>query len=195
MSRFFPLTIRALIASALLGSCSHSSPNTEAGSNAPSMGVERTINTKVDSLNGIPGHHFGEPLSAFPGLVLTQGQQPGTQTYNYPEGKPEAGWFGKHKKDVPSVYYMFKDGKFVAFQAIAYGAGRAALQEETMFLLGPGSKGITNTSWVGKKNQAYYTPKVLPYGPAEILDIQSLSLMGALTKESSARLRRENAEQ
>jgi hypothetical protein len=125
--------------------------------------------------------------------VLTQGQQPGTQTYNYPEGKPEAGWFGKHKKDVPSVYYTFKDGKFVAFQAIAYGAGRAALQEEALFLFGPGSKGVTNTSWVGQKTQAYYTPKVLPYGPAEILDVQRLSLVRDQASETAERLKRENA--
>lgn len=91
------------------------------------------------------------------------------------------------------MYYTFKDGKFVAFQAIAYGAGRAALQEEALFLFGPGSKGATNTSWVGEKNQAYYTPKVLPYGPAEILDIQQLSLVNAQANEAAGRLEKENA--
>lgn len=197
MSDFFLPTTRSLFISILLGSCSHPSNTIDSTGNSKQEGSEttRTQISRTDSLNGIPGHHFGEPLSAFPGLVLTKGQQPGTQTYNYPDDKPEAGWFGKHKKDVPSVYYVFKDGKFMAFQAIAYGVGRAALQEETLFLLGHGKQGVTNTSWVGEKTQAFYTPKVLPYGPAEILDIQSLSLVQAQANESTERLKRENNEQ
>lgn len=194
MTHFFPLAIGALFTGTLLSSCSHSSPTTEARSDAPAVATERTTGTKVDSLNGIPGHHFGDPVSAFPGLELAKSQQPGTQTYTYPNGKPEAGWFGKHKRDGDLfVFYIFKDNRFAGFQALAFGTTRAALQEETLFLLGPGNKGFANTSWKGEKTQASYTPRVLPKGPAEILDIQSLTLVQAQANEASDRMKRENA--
>ena len=191
---FFSLVVGALFTSALLSSCSQSSPTAEFGSNDSTVATERNTSSKVDSLNGVPGHRFGEPVSAFPGIVLAKSQQPGTQTYTYPESKPEGGWFGKHKKGDLFVFYTFKDGKFVGFQAIAFGATRAALQEEALFLLGRGKQGIANTSWVGEKTQAFYTPKVLPKGPAEILDIQSLSLVEAQAKENAVRLKAENAQ-
>lgn len=155
----------------------------------------RTQVSRIDSLNGIPGHHFGDPVSSFPGMILAKSQQLGTQTYTYPDGKPEGGWFGKHKKGDLFVFYTFKDDKFVGFQALAFGSTRAALQEETLFLLGPGNKSAVNTSWAGEKTQAFYTPKLLPKGAAEILDIQSLDLVKAQASAAADRLRRENAEQ
>ena len=196
MPTFSSLTIASLLAGALLSSCSHPSATTDsAGTSKPEAPV--ATNTKIsrtDSLNGIPGHQFGEPLNAFPGLVLTKGQHPGTQTYSYPDEKPEAGWFGKHKKDVFS-FYTFKNGKFLAFEAISFGPGRAALQEEAAFLFGRGKQNVGGTSWKGEKTQAYYTQQVMPKGPAEILDVQSLSLVEALARESTDRLKRENAGQ
>jgi hypothetical protein len=197
MSNFFLLTIGSILTGALFSSCSHPSATTDStdiSKNEASV-TTRTQISRVDSLNGIPGHRFGEPLSAFPGIVLAKSQQPGTQTYTYPEGKPEGGWFGKHKKGDLFVFYVFKDNKFLGFQALAFGNTRAALQEETLFLLGPGQKGAFNTSWVGEKTQAFYTPKLLPKGAAEILDIQSLSLVQAQANESNDRLKRENAGQ
>lgn len=196
MERSLLLIIGALLTSTLLSSCSHSSPTTESGTpaSAPTVAAARTTATKVDSLNGIPGHPFGEPLSAFPGLQLSQTQTPGVQTYSYPEGKGLTGWFGKHRKEVPFVFYTFRDGKFLAFQAIALGSGRPALQQETLFLLGQGHQNPENTTWVGEKARAFYTPRLLPAGPAEILDVQSLSLVEAQAKEEAARLKAENAQ-
>jgi hypothetical protein len=188
--------MRLLLAGALFSSCSHPSATTDsAGTSKLEVPIVTGIRvSRADSLNGIPGHHFGEPLSAFPGLTLTKSQNPGTQTYGYPDEKPEAGWFGKHKKDVFS-FYIFKDGKFLAFQAIGFGPGRAALQEEAAFLFGRGKQNMDGTSWKGEKTQAYYTQQIMAKGPAEILDVQSLSLVEAQASESTDRLKRENAGQ
>lgn len=150
------LTIGVLFAGTLLSSCSQSSPTTEsgAGSSAPTVAAERTTGTKVDSLNGVPGHQFGESLSAFPGLELTPGQgEPGTRRYAYPDNKPEAGWFGKHKKQFGYVFYTFKDDKFMSFQAIAFGTGRPLLQQEAQFLFGQGKRNGIGTRWGGKKQR------------------------------------------
>ncbi len=197
MKQFPSLAIGVLLATTLLSNCSHSSPANESKpeGSAPNVIAERSIGTKVDSLNGIPGHHFGDPVSSFPGIVLAKSQQPGTQTYTYPDNKPEGGWFGKHKQGGNLfVFYTFKDNKFAGFQALAFGTTRAELQEETMFLLGPGQKGAFNTNWAGEKTRALYTPKMLPKGAAEILDIQSLSLVNAQLSESTERLKKENSQ-
>ncbi|MGI4971775.1 MAG: hypothetical protein ACRYGH_22760 [Janthinobacterium lividum] len=151
--------------------------------------------SRTDSLNGIPGHQFGEPLSAFPGLVLAKSQQPGSQTYRYPDEKPEAGWFGKHKKDVPSVFYVFRNGKFSMFQAVGYGTGRQALEQEAQYLLGPGQQHTEHTSWSGKKAQAFYSPQTLTRGPAAVLTIESLEGAAAQAAAEANRLKQENAVQ
>ena len=82
-----------------------------AGASVPPIVAERTRGTKA----GIPGHRFGEPLSAFPGVELAKMQHPGTQTYVYPKGELEAGWFGKHRQEVGFTFYDFRDGRFVSF--------------------------------------------------------------------------------
>jgi hypothetical protein len=151
--------------------------------------------SRADSLNGIPGHHFGEPFSAFPGLVLTPGQgAPGTKRYAYPTDKPEAGWFGKHKKEVEYVFYTFRDGKFIAFQAIAFGPGRQALQQEATFLFGPGERRGLGTHWAGDKAQAFYSLRNLPTGAAELLDVVSVEDADAQASIDASRLKQENAE-
>jgi hypothetical protein len=197
MSISSSLTIASLLIGGLFSSCSHPAATTDAASTSK-LEISVTTGTRMsrpDSLNGIPGHHFGEPLSAFPGLILTKGQKPGTQTYTYPDGKPEAGWFGKHKREVPSVFYVFRDGKFAAFQAIAFGDGRLALEQETVFLFGRGKQHVENTTWAGQKAQVIYTQTTLARGPAEILDIESIDLVKAQVAEEAARLKRENAGQ
>jgi len=178
-----------------LGSCSQSSPNAETGSSATAVVDRLTPSTKVDSLNGIPGHRFGEPFSAFPGLVLTPGQgTPGTRRYTYPADKPEAGWFGKHKKEVEYVFYTFRDGKFIAFQAVAFGAGRQALQKETEYLFGKGERRGLGTYWAGEKAQAFYSLRNLPAGPAELLDVVSVEDADAQAASDADKLKAENAQ-
>lgn len=193
----FPaLVIGALFTGTLLSSCSHSSTTTEAESGASAIAAGETISTKVDSLNGIPGHQFGEPLSAFPGLVLTPGQgTPGTKRYAYPADKPEAGWFGKHKKEVEFVFYTFRDDKFISFQAVAFGNGRQALQKEAQYLFGKGQPHGLGMHWPGEKAQAFYTPRNLPTGPAELLDVVSVQDADAQAARDAAQLKQENAAQ
>jgi hypothetical protein len=160
------------------------------------VAAERTKSTKVDSLNGIPGHRFGEPLSAFPGLELTPGQgTPGTRRYAYPAGKPEAGWFGKHKQEVEYVFYTFRDDKFISFQAVAFGVGRQALQKEAEYLFGKGERRGLGTHWAGEKAQAFYSLRNLPTGAAELLDVISVADADAQAARDAAKLKRENAGQ
>ena len=157
----------------------------------------RTPGTRADSLGGIPGHPFGQPLSAFPGVELTPSQKPGVQTYYYPAGKSEPGWFGKRKKESPDnfyTYYTFKDGKFVAFQVMALGAGRKALQEQTRYLLGTGTLTTTTTNWEGEKVLAFYSLINQPgRGLAELLDVQSQDYAKAQATAQADRLKQENA--
>ena len=100
--------------------------------------AERGPGTRADSLGGIPGHKFGGPLSAFPGLKLLPAaqQQPGYKTYAYPEGKGEPGWFGKRIRETPGSYlslYRFRDGRFVSFAAKAFGLARPPPDEQASY--------------------------------------------------------------
>lgn len=190
-----------IVVGVLLGGCTDSGSPTEKGGGNATASTEapaRTRGTRVDSLNGIPGHRFGEPLSAFPGLVLAPNQAPGSQKYTYPDGKGEPGWFGKRKKEAPSTYftfYVFADGKFVGFTAISFGEGRKALQEQALYLLGPGEKFATGTTWDGQRVLASYTLPTLEMGPANQLDVQSQAFVRAQATATADRLKKENAGQ
>lgn len=196
MTRLSPLAIGTLFAGTLLSSCSPSSskPESVAGASVPPIVAERTKGTKADSLDGIPGHRFGEPLSAFPGVELAKTQHPGTQTYVYSKGKREAGWFGKHRQEVGFTFYDFRDGRFVSFQAIAFGTGRAALQQEAEYLFGPGRPGGLDSTWEGRKATAYTNNTRLELGPALILTVASVAHLQAKAQEEEARLKAENAQ-
>nr|GEV99662.1 hypothetical protein [Tanacetum cinerariifolium] len=148
-------------------------PDTDITNKAP---VTRDTGTRVDSLNGIPGHQFGELLSAFPGLVAVEGStEPGYATYYYPVGNPqEKGWFGKHHREIGSVFYRFHAGRFANFRAVAYGAeGKNLLRQETIFLLGKGKTGLDRTEWLGRRAWAVYTSPILDGESVEQLDIIS----------------------
>ncbi|HEX8349979.1 MAG TPA: hypothetical protein VF598_08445 [Hymenobacter sp.] len=190
-----------LLAGVLLGSCTDSGSPTETGNGndtASIATVVRTPGTRADSLGGIPGHKFGEPLNAFPGLELTANQKPGTQTYHYPGGKGEPGWFGKRKQESPNEFYSFytfKDGRFVAFQAMALGTGRKALQEQTRYLLGAGTPTTTTTNWEGEQVLAYYSLTTQPgSGLAEVLDLQSQDFVKGRATARAALLKAENTQ-
>lgn len=157
----------------------------------------RNPGTRADSLGGIPGHKFGEPLSAFPGLALLPDQKPGVQAYYYPEGKGEPGWFGKRKKESPDqfyTYYTFKEGKFVAFQAMALGEGRQALQEQARYLFGAGTQTATTLNWEGKQVFAFYSLINQPSrGLADLLNVQTQDYTKAQATAQADRLKQENA--
>jgi hypothetical protein len=202
MLRIPTLSLLAALCGALATGCSSKETTTSAAAGqsgaATVVTAAHTPGTRADSLGGILGHKFGEPLSAFPGLALTPSQKPGTQTYQYPDGNGEPGWFGKHKKESPTEffsYYTFKDGRFVAFQAMALGAGRKALQEQTRFLLGTGTPTTTTTNWEGEKVLAYYSLTNQPgAGLAEVLDVQSQDFVKGQATAKAEQLKKENAQ-
>lgn len=200
MLRTHTFSLLAALCGALATGCTSketaSTVSTGPSATAPVTTV-RTAGTRADSLGGIPGHAFGQPLSAFPGLVLYPTQMPGSQTYHYPNGKGEPGWFGKRKKESPTefyTYYVFQDGRFVAFQAMALGAGRKALQEQTHYLLGTGRVTTTTTNWEGKKVLAYSSLVNQPgSGLAEVLDVQSQDFVKKHATAKADQLKKDNA--
>lgn len=92
---------------------------------------------RADSLNGIPGHPFGEPRSSFPELA-TKGYQDldGYTYYSAKEGQ-EIGWFGKNAGHVRTTYRFYQD-KFASFDASAQGTDQSLLADEAMYLFGKG---------------------------------------------------------
>ena len=189
------------LSSVLLGSCSSPQESTltagSAETAATPVAMVRSPGTRADSLAGIPGHAFGQALSEFPGLALYPSQNPGGKTYYSPGGKGEPGWFGKRKKESPTEFfstYVFKDGRFVAFQAMAVGPGREALRAQTRYLLGAGTQTTTTTNWEGKQVFAFYSEQYRSdLGPTEQLDVQSQDFTKALAKGVADKFKQENA--
>jgi hypothetical protein len=121
----------------LLSGCSSPSPATTATTPAAAVTPEPStrfpFGGKVDSLNGIAGHTFGQPLSAFPkmrAMPVSPGEL--TRAYVY-EGSE--GWFGKHHKQVRTQFYYFLNGKFCCFMALG---NPTVLRPEATYLFGPG---------------------------------------------------------
>lgn len=179
----------------LLG-CSHAAPDTPAAAEVTAMTKPRTFGTQVDSLNGVPGHHFGEPLSAFVGLVPAQGPPTaGLVGYHLPDGSSQqVPWFAKHQAEVPGVFYLFREGKFATFQAIAYSpAGQAALMQEAAFLFGPGRQLGDRTEWAGERAWAVLSTSYLNARVVKVLKVASLTLQAEQERHQQARLKAENA--
>jgi hypothetical protein len=96
---------------------------------------------------------------------------------------------------VEYVFYTFRNNKFIAFQAVAFGPGRQALQKEATFLFGQGERRGLGTYWAGTKAQAFYSLKLLPTGAAELLDVISVEDADTQAASDAAQLKRENAAQ
>lgn len=198
MKFFLSIATLPVLAGALLSACSHKAPDTgkdQATAASTPDQATRTTGTRADSINGIPGHHFGESLSNFPGLQLTGVQEGSYRNYYYAKEGRETGWFGKHKKDVSATFYMFQDGKFAAFQAVAYGPGCSVLSDETVFLFGRGENVISSIAWEGKQVRVRYTDRFLNSQKAQVLDVVSLPLLAEQEQAKAARLKAENAVQ
>lgn len=145
---------------------------------------------KVDSLNGIAGHTFGEPLSAFPKMRLLP-PTPGalTRTYAY-EGKE--GWFGKHQAQVSTQFYYFMNGKFCRFLAIG---NPTVLRPEVTYLFGPGqAEGKYRLFWEGSRARAAYVEQAEGFGMSGRLDVLSKTFEAEQAAREQARLKAENAQ-
>jgi hypothetical protein len=184
-----------LLTATLLSSCSRADSSRETKS-APKEGIANasaiqfSFGGKVDSLNGIAGHTFGEPLSAFPQMRLLP-PSPGevTRTYVY-QGK--AGWFGQHHAQVPTQFYYFLDGKFCRFLAIG---NAAVLRPETIFLFGPSQQeNKYRLFWEGSRARAAYIETPDGFGWKGTLNVLSKPFEAELAAQAKARLQAENAQ-
>ena len=186
--------------SVMLISCSPGTSDTPIDSSlsatpAPAP-TKRTTGTAADSLNGIPGHTFGEPLRNFPGLVLvTKDDALGLRVYKMP-GSQERGWFGKHAQDF-DTYYQFQDGQFAMFRAVTTGIGanRTAMREQARFLFGPGKDRndyMSGLDWEGERVRVMYSEKLTT--PIQCwLEVYSKPLLVVQQAKKRAQLQADNA--
>ena len=183
-----PLVALMLLAAASLSSCSDSASQTGQTKREASA-PEFPFGGKVDSMNGIAGHTFGQPISAFSDMKPLP-KQPGDvmDTYSYQGTK---GWFGKNRGEVPNQWYDFVDGKFYRFRAIG---DAATLSKEVVFLLGPGMSESPNTFWTGQRARAIYTEKTEAFGRTGTLVVLSKQVEEELEAQEKARMTAENAE-
>ena len=188
-----------MLTSGLLASCSSPSPTNppaiSAATTAAASAPASPSRAKVDSLNGIAGHHFGELLSAFPGLVPVGQKELGAQSYYYSKNEP--GWFGKRCKEYPNEFYTrytFAEGKFVAFFASGKGDMRPALQKEAEYLYGPGVATLNGSLWSGQQAEAWTAPDNQGFAPATTLLVRSQAIARQQAAQANARLKAENAQ-
>ena len=198
--RRFVLPMAALAGILLLQACSQAPPDASIVSSlaAPlSSPAKRTAGTAADSLNGMQGHTFGEPLRNFPELgPFSTDDERGVQMYRMPAGR-ERGWFGKHAKEF-RTYYQFQDGRFAMFRAVSmdFGPNQTALREEALSLFGPGKhrkdlKGVLD--WDGERVWAMYSEKLT--SPAQCwLQVYSKPLRRVQQAKQRAQLQASNAQ-
>lgn len=165
MNTFSVLTIGALVAQLTVTTFGHPATQGRPRPQAtPARGQALApYGAKADSLDGIPGHHFGEPRSNFPELE-TRGfpSLDGYVSYSPREDQPAPGWFGKHADQVRATYW-FRHDQFVGFSASQHGPDgqRQLLAEEALYLFGSGKRqreafGQATTQWEGRKVRVEY---------------------------------------
>lgn len=182
----------AVLAGSLLSSCSSADSTPETPKPAA---VQFPFGAKVDSLNGIAGHTFGQPVSAFPKMRLMQ-TSPGELTRTYDDegvaGAKATGWFGKHRPQVPTQLYWFLDNKFSQFRAVG---DAATLRAEAIYLLGPGqAQGQYQLFWEGSRARAVFSEQARGFGREGTLDVLSKPLEAELAAKKQALLKAENAQ-
>lgn len=191
---YFPTL--AILAGSLLSSCSSADSTPETQAEMPkTAAVQFPFGTKVDSLNGIAGHTFGQPVSAFPKMRLMQ-TSPGELTRTYDDegvaGAKATGWFGKHRPQVPTQLYWFLDNKFSQFRAVG---DAATLRAEAIYLLGPGqAQGQYQLFWEGSRARAVFSEQARGFGREGTLDVLSKPLEAELAAKKQALLKAENAQ-
>lgn len=197
MATVSPQLIVFIFIGILLGSCTDSgSPAQKAGrdQSAPAEATITTWATRVDSLNGIPGHHFGEPLSSFPGLVPISGKEFGAQSYYYVQ-QGETGWFGKCTKEHSNDFYTrytFSGGKFVSFLASGRGEMSQALQQQAEYLYGPGTPTNDGSRWAGSRTEAWMASDTQNSSPVNTLMVWSKAFARQQAQARAAQLRKQS---
>jgi hypothetical protein len=192
--RFSSLVL--LLATGLLGACSpQTDPATgvaHAQSAAPAPATQPfPQGARVDSLNGVAGHVFGQPLNAFAKLEA-MALDPGDPIRRYwVPAAASRGWFSKHRREVPNQFVDFVDGQFYRFRAVGEPA---TLRAEAIFLFGPGLVEGSQVFWEGARTRAAYSEKVRGLGREGTLDVLSKPLEAALAAKAQAKLQADNAQ-
>ena len=178
-----------LVPGLLLPSCAPPNPTAAAGAAPAATPPAFPFGHRVDSLNGIAGHRFGEPLRAFPRLHL-EPPDTGVPLRSYTSGA-STGWFGQHRAQVPDQYYTFFYDQFFAFVALG---DPAVLKSEATHLFGPGrAQGSHQLLWEGKQVRALYSEKAVGPGREGRLDVVSKPLEAALAAKQYPGVKAENA--
>ena len=189
------LTTTASLLSATLVGCSQNAQDSVGTTATPTRQLDvRSTGTRVDSLNGIPGHRFGEPLSAFPGLIALPGESGATRRYYYTSSLPApgTGWFAKHNRDF-DITYFFIDNKFATIVVTSYGDSRKLLRDEGEYLFGSGDHyELDGIIWKGRNAYATYVNTFTTHGPTARLEIGSESLAAAQKKQEAVKLKADN---
>ena len=178
-----------LVPGLLLPSCAPPNPTAAAGAAPAATPPAFPFGHRVDSLNGIAGHRFGEPPSAFPRLHL-EPPDLGVPLRSYTSEAP-TGWFGRHRTQVRYQYYTFLYDQFFAFVALG---DPAVLKSEATHLFGPGrAQGAHQLLWEGRQARAVYSEKAVGAGREGRLDVVSKPLEADLAAKQYPGVKTENA--
>jgi hypothetical protein len=185
-----------LAAVSFLSSCSQQEPATitsPAGEAAAKPApAPFPYGAKVDSLNGIAGHTFGQPLNAFSNLQplpVEKGEL--TRVYSPSPGQ-QRNWFDKHRDQIFVQLYWFEQGKFVKFRAV--GAA-APLRTEAVYLLGPGlAQGLDQLFWEGSQARAVYSEQNRGFGRQGTLEVVSKPFAAEQAARTQAQLKADNTQ-
>lgn len=141
----------------------------------------RNYGARADSLNGIAGHLFGDPLSSFPEL-LPKGYRD-LEGYTYYQARPgqARGWFGKNAEHVQTVYRFYQD-KFASFDASAYGDDRQLLAEQARYLFGKGQPQSAKDLAYGEAAMRWEGKQVR----VRLVDGQNSTRLVVLSKDAAA---------
>ena len=187
------LTLLLLTPGLLLPGCVPPNPTAAAGT-APAATIPPPppafpFGYRLDSLNGIAGHRFGEPLRAFPRLHL-EPPDTGVPLQSYTSEAP-TGWFGRHQAQVPYQYYTFLFDQFFAFVALG---DPTILKSEATRLFGPGrAQGPHQLLWEGRQARAVYSEKAVGAGCEGRLDVVSKPLEAVLAAKQFMRFKVKDA--
>ena len=178
-----------LVPGLLLSGCAPPNPTAAAGAAPAATPPAFPFGHRVDSLNGIAGHRFGEPPSAFPRLHLEL-PDTGVPLRSYTSEAP-TGWFGRHRTQVRYQYYTFFYDQFFAFVALG---DPAVLKSEATHLFGPGrAQGAHQLLWEGKQVRAVYSEKAVGAGREGRLDVVSKPLEADLAAKQYPGVKAEKA--